>query len=194
MNAVEEALVERVVQDRGEGRIGCRVREQRGHRGEAHHRRPGGGERAQRLGEQRGPHQVDGEDAAPVGHRGRDAGRVGDGPQRAEFRDARREPGEAVTIGDVEDERLGDGSLTGVRQLLGGRAHGRLVPVHQQQRVHHAHEPPRTGQPHPAPGAGHDPHGRHDFSAPASAAHQYCSKLGCAFRLSSSTRKPVVLR
>ncbi|MFE2682800.1 acyl-CoA dehydrogenase family protein [Streptomyces mirabilis] len=58
MDLVEEVRVERVVQDRGDGRIGVDTREQRGHRGEADLRRSGGGERAERLGEQRGPDEV----------------------------------------------------------------------------------------------------------------------------------------
>ncbi|MER5900872.1 acyl-CoA dehydrogenase family protein [Streptomyces mirabilis] len=58
MDLVEEVRVERVVQDRGDGRIGVDAREQRGHRGEVDHRRAGGGERTERPGQQRGPDKV----------------------------------------------------------------------------------------------------------------------------------------
>jgi hypothetical protein len=141
--------------------------EQRGHRGEAHHRSPGGGERAQHLGQQRGPHEVDGEDAAPVGHRGRDPRGVGDGPQRAELDRAGREPGEAVAVGDVDGERLDRGAGVRRRHLVGHRRHGRLVAVDQHHGVDHVDEASGALQTHPAPGARRDADGmpRHATSS-----------------------------
>jgi hypothetical protein len=51
-----------------------------------------------------------GEYAAPVGYERRDAGGVGDGPERAELLGgSRREPREAVAVDDVEDEWLDEG-------------------------------------------------------------------------------------
>lgn len=107
---------------------------------------------------------------------------MGDGAQGAQFADACGESGQARGIGDVEDERFDDGPLPGGGQVLGGRGHGRLVPVDEEQPVHLVGEPPRAGQTHPAAGAGDDPDGRHALIP------QNRSRLYWATRLTSSTR------
>ena len=126
---VEEPLVQRVVEGSGDVRAGFQPAEQRCHRGEAHHRRAGGRERAEGVGEHRRSHQVDAEDAAPVSHGGRDARCVRHRAQRAQFPDPGGQPGEPGPVGDVQDHRLGRRSPAGCRGLLGRRGDPRPFPL-----------------------------------------------------------------
>jgi hypothetical protein len=133
VDAVEEALVERCVERGVGGRDGLGDPQYRCHRGEEHGRGAGGGERAERLGQQRGPDEVDGEDPPPVGHGWGNAGRVGHGAERAELADAGGEAALAVAVGDVEDERFNvAGARRGRRQSASRRRYRLLVEVDEQ--------------------------------------------------------------
>jgi hypothetical protein len=146
VDAVQQTLVQRVVQ----GRVGLGVRladaEHRRHGGEAHQGGPRGGQRAQRLGQPGRAHQVDGEHGSPVVHGGRDARGMGHRPQGAPLGAADRQARQGVAVGHVGHHRLDRDA--GPRQLGRGGGHARLVPIHQQHHVHQVQQPPGAGQAH----------------------------------------------
>jgi hypothetical protein len=74
---------------------------------------------------------------------------VGDRTERPELAHPASESVEPALVGDVEDERLDDGSASRGRQPFGHRRHRRLVSRDQQQSVDPVGEPLSTGQAHP---------------------------------------------
>ena len=110
--------------------------------------------------DQRGAHEIDPDDAAPVGHGRGDAGGVGDGAERPGGRDPVGEATEPVLVGDVEREGL-DLRGPGSGELLRRGAHGRLVEIDEDEVVDHRRQPLRTGVAHAPAGAGCDSDGGH---------------------------------
>ncbi len=84
-----------------------------------------------------------------------------DRAEGAELRHACREALQTVGVGDVEGERFDRGLMIVVRETRRGVDHGLLVAVDEHEGIDHVDEPGCARRAHPAPGAGHDSHGRH---------------------------------
>jgi hypothetical protein len=123
---------------------------------DAHERRALARQGAAGVHEERGADEVDGEDGAPVGHRGRHAGGVGHRAQRTELADARHEAGDAVAVRDVQNEGLDRGRLRPGVQLRRRRGQASLVAVDHEQDVDELGDPGGAGGAHPPPRPRHD--------------------------------------
>ena len=110
---------------------------------------------------------------------------VGHGAQRAQLADAFK-PGQAVGVGDVEDEWSHRGAARG--RQLGRRSSGcRLVEIDQQQSVDPRSDTPGAGQAHSSTGSGGDPDGCHAALLPPP---REAAEIGGPALRTAATRPP----